>query len=59
VGDYRGRQGVPQARSRTQGYGATMPVADNAAPEGRAKNRRVEIKIVPITQEQVNAARGQ
>ncbi|MBN9142725.1 MULTISPECIES: OmpA family protein [unclassified Novosphingobium] len=59
VGDYLGTQGVSQARIRTQGYGATMPVADNATPEGRAKNRRVEIKIVPITQEQVNAARGQ
>ncbi|NOW45428.1 outer membrane protein OmpA-like peptidoglycan-associated protein [Novosphingobium sp. SG751A] len=59
VGDYLGMQGVSQARIRTQGYGATMPVADNATPEGRAKNRRVEIKIVPITQEQVNAARGQ
>ncbi|WDF72735.1 OmpA family protein [Novosphingobium sp. KACC 22771] len=59
VGDYLGMQGVSQARIRTQGYGATMPVATNATPEGRAKNRRVEIKIVPITQEQVNAARGQ
>jgi len=59
VGDYLAMQGVAQARIRTQGYGATLPVADNATPEGRAKNRRVEIKIVPITQEQVNAARGQ
>lgn len=59
VGDYLSMQGVSQARIRTQGYGASMPVADNATPEGRAKNRRVEIKIVPITQEQVNAARGQ
>ena len=59
VGDYLSMQGVSQARIRTQGYGATMPVATNATPEGRAKNRRVEIKIVPITQEQVNAARGQ
>lgn len=59
VGDYLGMQGVSQARIRTQGYGASMPVADNATPEGRARNRRVEIKIVPITQDQVNAARGQ
>lgn len=58
VGDYLAIQGVSQARIRTQGYGASMPVADNATPEGRARNRRVEIKIVPITQDQVNAARG-
>jgi len=57
VGDYLAMQGVAPARMRTQGYGSSMPVADNATPEGRARNRRVEIKIVPISQEQVQAAR--
>ena len=28
------------------GYGATRPVADNSTPEGRAKNRRIEISII-------------
>jgi len=57
VGDYMTMRGVQGSRLRTQGFGSSMPVADNATPEGRAKNRRVEIKIVPISQEQVRAAR--
>ena len=56
VGDYLATRGVTASRLRTQGFGSTMPVADNATPEGRARNRRVEIKIVPISQEQVRAA---
>jgi outer membrane protein OmpA-like peptidoglycan-associated protein len=27
------------------GYGATRPVADNATEEGKAQNRRVNLKI--------------
>jgi outer membrane protein OmpA-like peptidoglycan-associated protein len=57
VGDYLTIRGVSPARLRNQGFGSTIPVADNATPEGRAKNRRVEIKIVPISQDQVRAAR--
>ena len=57
VGDYLTTQGVSATRIRTQGFAATLPIADNATLEGRAKNRRVEIKIVPITQDQVRAAR--
>lgn len=34
---------VAAARLRPAGFGATRPVAPNATPEGRAKNRRVEI----------------
>jgi chemotaxis protein MotB len=30
------------------GYADTRPVADNAIPEGRAKNRRIEIVLVPL-----------
>ncbi len=58
VGDYLTIRGVSPARLRTQGFGSTIPLADNATPEGRARNRRVEIKIVPISQEQVQAARS-
>ena len=59
VANYLQMQGVNPARIRSQGYGETLPVADNATEEGRRKNRRVEIKIVPVTQEDVARARGQ
>ena len=59
VANYLTMQGVSGARIRSQGFGETMPVADNATEEGRRRNRRVEIKIVPISQEQVEAARQQ
>lgn len=59
VANYLSMQGVNPSRIRSQGYGETMPVADNNTEEGRRKNRRVEIKIVPVTQEDVARARGQ
>ena len=33
------------AKVKTSGRGEYVPVADNSTPEGRAKNRRVEIRI--------------
>lgn len=34
--------GIDETRITTDGKGATVPVADNKTPEGKAKNRRVE-----------------
>lgn len=45
--------GVPRARVQTRGFGFNQPVASNSSDDGRAQNRRVEIRIVPVTQEQV------
>ena len=56
--NYLVSRGVPAARVRSQGFGETMPVASNDTAEGRQKNRRVEIKIVPVTTEDVQAARA-
>ena len=35
--------GVPQTRIIARGYGPKQPVAPNDTPEGRSKNRRVDI----------------
>lgn len=53
VADYLSGHGVQSARIATRGYGETQPVASNDTDEGRAANRRVEIKIVPVTQNDV------
>jgi outer membrane protein OmpA-like peptidoglycan-associated protein len=39
------QRGVETRRITARGYGKAYPVADNASPEGRAMNRRVEIVI--------------
>ncbi len=59
VADYLAMRGVSSARIRSQGFGEQYPVASNETAEGRALNRRVEIKITPVSQEDVKAAKGQ
>jgi outer membrane protein OmpA-like peptidoglycan-associated protein len=46
VRDYLVAKGVAEKRLRYEGHGETMPVADNATSAGRAKNRRVEFKVM-------------
>ena len=48
VADYLSMQGVNKVRMATLGYGETQPIADNGTESGRAANRRVEIRIVPV-----------
>ncbi len=50
VASYLSTKGVQSARIGTRGFGFEQPVASNQTEEGRAANRRVEIKIVPIEQ---------
>ncbi len=47
VRNYLIAKGVAPARITAIGFGMTMPVAPNDTPEGREKNRRVEIEIKP------------
>lgn len=61
VADYLAARGVARSRLATQGYGEQydylrVKTGDNVAEPA---NRRVEIKIVPISQEDVQAAQGQ
>jgi len=58
VAAYLSGQGVPAARMVTVGAGEAHPVASNDTEEGRAQNRRVEITIVPVTEEGVQKAKG-
>ena len=41
-------RGVSPARIATRGHAANYPIGDNATEDGRALNRRVEIKVVPL-----------
>lgn len=48
VSNYLSTHGVAAARIGTEGFGSRQPIASNMTPDGRQKNRRVEIKIVPV-----------
>ncbi len=40
--------GIPPERLSAMGFGPYRAVAPNDSPEGRARNRRIEIKLVPL-----------
>ncbi len=46
VKNYLVKKGVDPDRIKTEWFGQTIPIADNTTPQGRQKNRRVEMKIV-------------
>jgi OOP family OmpA-OmpF porin len=43
VMEYFVKKGIEKERLSSIGYGLTQPIASNLTPEGRAKNRRVEL----------------
>ena len=49
VGAYLSGQGINPQRVLTQGFGEQLPMADNSTPAGREQNRRVELRLVPLT----------
>ncbi|QYU71056.1 OmpA family protein [Leptolyngbya sp. 15MV] len=59
VANYLTSRGVNSARVRWMGFGETslkVPTGDNV---NEPLNRRVEIKIIPISQAEIDAARNQ
>ena len=47
VYEYLINKGIERSRLSYKGYGALQPLTGNESEEGRAKNRRTEIKVMP------------
>lgn len=60
VADYLAARGVARSRLATRGFGESYDQLRVKTADGVAEplNRRVEIKIIPISQDDVTAARG-
>jgi outer membrane protein OmpA-like peptidoglycan-associated protein len=50
VANYLAMRGVNPVRMATQGHGSSQPIADNSTEAGRAQNRRVDLRIIPVEQ---------
>ena len=48
IADWLTGRGITRSRIEFKGYGSDAPIADNATPEGRKKNRRVEFTILEL-----------
>jgi len=46
VKNYLVKKGIEPDRIKTEWYGQSKPIAPNSTPEGRQKNRRVEMNII-------------
>ncbi|MEZ5872740.1 MAG: OmpA family protein [Nitratireductor sp.] len=49
VANYLNGRQIDARRLRVIGYGETLPIADNSSDYGRQANRRVEIRISPLS----------
>jgi outer membrane protein OmpA-like peptidoglycan-associated protein len=50
VGGYLQSHGVNSQRVVAIGAGEERPIASNSTPQGKQQNRRVELKLQPITE---------
>ena len=51
VAQYLLSKDIVPVRIETIGFGEDAPIADNASSEGKSLNRRVELSLLPITEE--------
>jgi len=49
---YLATQGVDTIRLETVGFGESQPIADNSTAEGKQANRRVELTLLPVEEDE-------